>query len=459
MKVVVPPLSEWEAQQARRHLLDFIPHTSKKYQAPTHLAPLLNRFERALNGEPQFVVCHAPPRHGKTEALMHFVGWGLMKRPDLVFSYTTYGASLANRKVRKMRSIFKRVGVRFVSDSLADMRTEEQGGLIAGGIKGPLVGEGINIALIDDPVKNMAEAYSALDRANKEDWFESALDTRIEPGGSVFLFMQRWHPDDLAAYLIKTHKFEYLRFPAINAKGEALWPQRWPAGCQRFERAKRLKHVWEALYQGEPKPRGQAVFDDCHTYSALPKVFQSGWGVDLSYSAKTRSDWSIAIRLLKAIHTDGKPIFYVANVVRRQVRVPVFRHLCAQLHLKDQGAVGWRWYTSTTEQGVADLFASGEEDYVPLTPILAQGDKLIRAGPVAEAWNAGRVLVPENAAWLNDFLAVVTGFTGVNDAHDDDVDALAAAFDELNDGDAGERDFDEPPAAEDVRMGVGAKSL
>jgi predicted phage terminase large subunit-like protein len=38
------------------------------------------------------------------------------------------------------------------------------------------------------------------------------------------------------------------------------------------------------------------------------------------------------------------------------------------------------------------------------------------------------VLVPRKAAWLAEFLDEVTTFTGVKDAHDDQVDALAAAY-------------------------------
>jgi predicted phage terminase large subunit-like protein len=56
-------------------------------------------------------------------------------------------------------------------------------------------------------------------------------------------------------------------------------------------------------------------------------------------------------------------------------------------------------------------------------------------------WNLGRILVPggeDRPEWVDDFLDEVTNFTGVKDAHDDQVDALAAAFDQLHDGDDGE---------------------
>ena len=57
-----------------------------------------------------------------------------------------------------------------------------------------------------------------------------------------------------------------------------------------------------------------------------------------------------------------------------------------------------------------------------------KGDKFQRAQAVASAWNAGRVTVPRNAPWLRDLLAEVQGFTGVGDAHDDQVDCLSGCW-------------------------------
>lgn len=69
-----------------------------------------------------------------------------------------------------------------------------------------------------------------------------------------------------------------------------------------------------------------------------------------------------------------------------------------------------------------------------ITEITPQGDKLTRALPVAAAWNAGRVRVPVQAPWLNDFMYEVMSFTGTkDDQHDDQVDALAHAFNAIND--------------------------
>jgi predicted phage terminase large subunit-like protein len=88
------------------------------------------------------------------------------------------------------------------------------------------------------------------------------------------------------------------------------------------------------------------------------------------------------------------------------------------------------WYTSTTEKGLADLLR--EESGFRITGEVAKGDKFVRAQPVAAAWCAGNVLLPRKASWIGEFVTEVCGFTGVHDRHDDQVDALAAAFDRLH---------------------------
>ena len=86
---------------------------------------------------------------------------------------------------------------------------------------------------------------------------------------------------------------------------------------------------------------------------------------------------------------------------------------------------------------MAPLFDSADaakDERVNVDAQLANADKFVRSQPVAAAWNAGRVLLPHEADWLEDFSAEVGDFTGVNDRHDDMVDALAAAFDALGEG-------------------------
>lgn len=447
----LPSLEEIREEKARRHLVDFVPWATKKYSAPRHLAPLLDCFERAVRREPQFIVCHAPPRHAKTESVLHLPAWAhRFHDPSLVFSYSTYADRLARSKSRKARGISGNVGVQLASSSLNEWRTHEGGGLLSGGVGGPLTGHGVDIAIVDDPVKNRIEAESALRRENNWEWLNDVVLTRIEPGGSCFIFMTRWHPDDLSGRCIKAG-WKYICLPALSEDGlTSLWPTRWPPEELAKKRSKVGEYTWESLYQGRPRAKGATVFGPPHTYTQLPTVYRSAFGVDLSYSAKTSSDHSAVVRMVKS--PQGK--FYVTRAARKQVRADAFKEFCWALRQLDMAA-SWRWYTSTTETGVANLFNSGSDEprgddvgRVPIRPILAKGDKLTRAQLFAAAWNRGDVLIPENEPWVAEFLSEILSFTGVRDPEDDFVDAAYSAFDELDDGEAGVDYPDTPEAAQ-----------
>jgi predicted phage terminase large subunit-like protein len=422
----MPSLEELEAELELRDLVRFVPRMSPAYMAPTHLAPLLRRFETAIDGIPQRVCCSAPPRHAKTESVLHVPAFALRRRPELTLSYSTYADRLSRSKSRKARRLVEAAGVETVG-SVNEWRTAEGGGMLAGGVGGPLTGHGVDIAIIDDPIKNRMEAESEVKRASLNDWMNDVLKTRIEPGGSIFVFMTRWHPDDLVGSLVD-EGFEYINLPALDESGAALWPERWPADALAKKRDEVHEYTWASLFQGQPRPRGARVFNDVHSYTELPRVYRSAAGVDSAYSQSKTADYSAVVRMVRA----GEH-YYVTHAARVREPAPVFKQRLHVMHEADR-AMTWRWYVATSELGAASLFGEGEHG-VPLVGQVAKADKFIRALRYAAAWNAGKVLLPTSAPWLEEFLSEHASFTGVRDKRDDLIDAAVAAFDLLDTGD------------------------
>lgn len=253
----------------------------------------------------------------------------------------------------------------------------------------------------------------------------------------------RWHADDLTGTLIKESDadWEYVNLPAISDDGKPLWPLRYNLD----DLAKRRKDVgeyeWSALYMGDPRPRGGAVFKNTNVYlhgddprwlserapigyQKLPIAFKRiAIGIDLAYTAKTYSDYSVAVVLGHGI--DDR--FYVLDCVRAQCELPAFIQELKALRLKYTDAKMF-WYTGGQEEEIArQIKASG----LPIKTEKALVDKFVRAQDTAASWNAGMILVPEGGPrfpWVNKFLSQVLSFTGIGDTHDDDVDALAAAY-------------------------------
>jgi predicted phage terminase large subunit-like protein len=351
-----------------------------------------------------------------------------VQEPRLRIAYVGYAKEFAEKQIAKCRRVCERAGVALGGINKADYWETEAGGSVTGeGAQGQLTGLGFHIIIVDDPHKNRAEAESKTIRNRIVAGFEDDIETREEPTGtSIIVVHTRWHPDDLIGHLHGKCKWELINLPAVNDNGEALAPHLWP--LESFEKHRRNKYKWESLYQGRPRPRGSEVFKGTTTCRLVdvPRDGRPNIGVDLAYTAKTKADKSISLVLIEGgKDAGGDPLYYVGEVERKQCEAPDFVKILRR-HCKLFPRARMRWYASGTEKGAADFI---KKDVRKLEVAPATNDKLVRATPVSEAWNEGRILVPEDAEWAEDFLEVVLGFTGVNDAEDDDVDALAAAFD------------------------------
>ncbi|MCS7256266.1 MAG: phage terminase large subunit [Thermomicrobium sp.] len=413
-------------------LLDFIPRISPHFSAPEHLRPLADAIERACE-QPVRAIVSTPPRHGKTETLLHGIVWLLLRDPTRTIAYVSYAVEFARSKSRRARWLAESIGLVLADDAsrLEEWRTIEGGGLLATGIGGPLTGHGVDLLIVDDPVKNRIEAESATIRQRTWEWFTDVAYTRLEPGGSVIVVMTRWHPDDLAGRLAATGEWETIVLPALaegndplgREPGAPLWPERWPLETLREIQSQIGEYSWASLYQGRPRPRGGTLFRDVTVYQEPPADgYRVSIGVDLAYTARTHADYSVAVVLAAS-----GGVAYVLDVVRGQWEAPEFgRRLRALRERYPAASIGA--FASGTERGALQFM---RELGVPIRALPANTDKFVRAQPVASAWNEGRIRVPERAPWLGAFLDEVLGFTGVNDLHDDQVDALAAAWELL----------------------------
>jgi len=424
-------------------LLDFVPRLSPQFSSPRHLAPLASALERAPHGRLRIVVS-VPPRGGKTELVMHAVARWLSSDPALAVMYLTYGAKLAYSKSRRMRKLAMRAGVRLAPDARGkgEWLTADEGGMRAAGIDGDVIGHGAGVLIFDDPHKNRAEAESPVLRDHVWDQFKSAAETRLEPDGSVVLVQQRWNDDDCAARAI-AEGYEYICLPALVGDGDderSYWPERWSVADLRRIRASKSDYEWWSLYQGDPRPRDGRVFGDAVTCTLadLPRIGRRATGVDLTHSSKTRTDYHASVTLLEK---DG--VFWVVDVRRQRGTLtderrtgpghPPRAGFVRELqHVRTLHGSRFAMYTGRDEDLVLSLLATMGSEGIPIEARRAQADKWVRAQPVAAAWKAGRIRVPVDAPWADDFIAELVSFPG--GANDDQVDAFACAFDMLSQG-------------------------
>lgn len=417
-------------------LLELIPRLSPELERPVHLAPLVNEIELAIapHGGQRFFWFSVPPRHYKTFTLRHGAAKHIARWPSEAVAYVTHTQTFANKQSREIRKLGKKLNWAFSRDSNRQDEWElnDGGGLVARGMDGELTGRGFRLILIDDPIKSREQANSSVEREKIFQAIEEDIVTRLSPDGTVILLHTRWHPDDPIGRYQKRRHWHGVNLPALSGEEEnvALLPDVWS-----FEHLDTIRtsnvYKFDALYQGRPRSKGTKRFHEPAKYDwtdQLPaQAYRVAYGVDLAYSERTqaRADFSVCLKMLRV---DDR--YYVTDVIRRQVDAPAFTLALRSAHSKDPGPM--RWYASGTEKG-AGQFVKEKLSSFQIRP--ATSDKYQRSERVSEAWNLGKVLVPggdDRPDWVDDFLDEVTNFTGVRDDHDDQVDALAAAFDLLN---------------------------
>ena len=435
-----------DGRTRRESLLDFVPRVSPSFTRPSHLERLASVLERAASGEVVRALVSVPPRHGKTELLLHAIPWALGRRPDLLIAYVSYEAKLAYSKSRQARDYARRAGVpaRRDADALHEWLTPMGGGLRAAGIGGPITGHGFGIVIIDDPFKNREEAESLTIRERNWGWFTSTAMTRLDPNGSAIVVHTRWHQDDLigrciaerakfeATLGVEGESWEHINLPAIDEQGRALWPERWPADI--LDRRRRVvgPYEWASLFQGSPRPREGKLFRNPTRYDR-PTLADARIviGVDVAGTRSTKANWTVAV--VFAFTGRGDELRGdVLDVVRMQEEIP---EVCRRLE-----ALQKRW------GGPLVVEASGLGKAVPqtlrdtnhnlfLVEVYPRADKWARAQAYAGAWNQGRIRLPaQGGAEVSSLIAVHADFTGMDDPIDDDVDAAAHAFNYALDG-------------------------
>lgn len=265
MRLTLADVEAARQELARRHLLDFAPKILPQYEAATHHTLIAEHLEAVERGDLDRLMIAMPPRHGKSQlASRLFPAWCLGRNPHTQIIAASYNSDLAMDFGRDVRNIvgsdeFEGVfpGVSLATDSKAAnrMNTNKGGAYIAAGVGTAVTGRGANIALIDDPFKDRAEADSERQRDNVWSWYQSTLYTRLMPNGRIVVINTRWHEDDLSGRLLNGNdKWTVLDLPAINDAGEALWPEWYPIPALERIKANIGAREWSALFQQKPQP-------------------------------------------------------------------------------------------------------------------------------------------------------------------------------------------------------------
>lgn len=455
---------EVHRRKIKESLLEFMIEDSKddeednRWKPAAHLNLLVDKLEQFAKDvkerkSPRLIIC-MPPRAGKSKLTSKkYPAWVLGNYSNWEIMLGAYSSKLAEEASRECRNTFAKHEELFSQKLAIDSNSVMQwalqgksGKFSATSVGGVATGKGAHIAIIDDPIKNRAEAQSSLKRQNVIDWYKSTIRTRLAPGGGVIIVQTRWHDQDLAGYLMSEMEsgegetFDLVILSAIaeqndilgRKEGEALWPERFP--LDELERTKKAvgRLEWDSLYQQKPSLEGGGMFkneyfqyfklkdeviirdDDTRVPLSECRIFQT---CDTAMKvAKQNDDTGIGTFAL-----DKKGNLYLLNMFLDKIEIPDQYKKIKELHSY------WNAQFSAVEDKSSGtgIIQEAQRESFPLKSLKAQGDKATRATTISIKFENRKVYFNKHLKNLTKIEEQLKKFP--NAAHDEAVDVFAYA--------------------------------
>jgi predicted phage terminase large subunit-like protein len=415
-----------------------------------HIDAMAWHLEQCASGEIKRLLITLPPRNLKSHcASVAFTAWLLGHDPTRRIVCASYSADLASKHARDSRTVmesswYRRAfpGTILSAEKKAEMdfMTTRQGFRYSTSVGGTLTGRGGNFLIIDDPLKP-EDALSEAKRSAVNEWYDRTLYSRLDDKrkGVIILIQQRLHLEDLAGHVTKQEKWVHLDLAAIAESeqtiaigphqthlrkvGDLLHPARESEAELAQTKAVLGSRNFSAQYQQNPLPLdGEAIkwhwfcaYDVVPERQSADEIIQS-W--DTAYKAKELSDYSVCTTWLACGNR-----YYLIDVLREKLLYPELRKIVTEHALRHHADVV---LIENKGSGISLIDDLRQENKTAMpTPIACdfQGDKLTRMATQAAKIEAGQVLLPRSAPWLDDFRTELLQFP--YGRHDDQVDSLS----------------------------------
>jgi len=327
---------------------------------------------------------------------------------------------------QKQANIFPRCKINEDSKSTDQIETSIRGVFAGTSVGGAVTGKGADILIVDDPIKDRAEAESLVYRDTLWNWYVSTARTRLQPGGAIIVISTRWHEDDLSGRLLKQGKFEHIHLKAINDDGEALWPEWFDLKALQEIKEDLGSYEFEALYQGNPTRKGGGLFkiDALRYYDGkdTPKFRRVIQSVDSATKKEETNDFSVIGTWGEAENYD----IYLLDVVRERFEYPDLKRAQKSAYERWNPDIQLIEDKSSGTQLIQEL----RKTKIKVLAVSPVADKFTRALPFSAGIEAGKIWLPKKHHHLEDIVTELREFP--SGRHDDFIDCASMAWDYFN---------------------------
>jgi predicted phage terminase large subunit-like protein len=449
------------------------------YRVRAHLRYLSDRLAQAVKdveaGQSRYILVSMPPRLGKSHlTAVNFPAWCLHKHPDWEIMLLSHAPDLASgwgRQVRRLVEENPQLGLRIADDAgaVTDWQVVGQdgtrgGGVLSKSIRQSVTGRGAKVMILDDVVKDFADAHSESSREYVWNWWTANSRTRLHPPSLVVVIGTRWHEDDVIGRLRSDEyegdpaQWEVISFPALAEDPEDTDPvTKAPFGpdplgrkagepllspivdetpeeaLARWADIRRSvgTYAWSSLFQQSPQPSKGGIFNnDWWRFWRPGDLDEVEWDRllttwDCSFKKTDDSDFVVG-QLWGAAGPDR----YLLHQVRARMSftdtLTAMRAFISEAPAHTGGQAVYEHVVEDKANGsaVIDVMRTEVEGVVPWSP--GQDSKEARARAVSPTVESHNVYLPALAPWLPDYLGEMRAFP--NGKNDDQVDGTSMAL-------------------------------
>lgn len=454
----------------------FLGYSNPKYELEWFHKEIADHCQMLLEGKIKNLMVFMPPQHGKSEIISrNFPAFAFGQNPDLKIVGSSYSADLAEQfsraiqrtiDSREYHEIFPDTYLngsdgRYVKNCIRNVDFFElvghRGFYKAVGVGGALTGTPVDIAIIDDPVKDANEANSVTYRQRVWDWYNTVLTTRLHNHSRQLFIMTRWHEDDLAGRILKAEPNEWvvLSIPAICEQehdggkserhiGDALWPSHHSIEKLLKQKA-RAPREFSALYQQHPTIEGGNIVKR-HWFKKISLAeFRSlrfnepmHFYLDTAYNKKKQGQDNDPSGILAACRI--RNYIYIYNAMKVWKEMPDLLRFLPDYMSANEASDESKLHVEPKANGESVIQMLKEISTLNVKETETPKDsKEVRLRAVSPRIECGRVFLVDGD-WNEEFLDEVCGFP--TQPHDEFVDILGYAINDLYMDEDNEIDYD-----------------